>query len=326
VPFTDSAGRAVEIPAQITRIAPSGSLAQLFLIAIAPDLLVSVAADYSNDASRYVPEVLAGLPVTGQLYGSADLNAEAVAAIGPEIIIDVGEPKKTIVEDMDDLTAKLAVPAIHVTAALRSSADAFRTLGAILGREERAEAIAAFLERVLARADGIMEQVGDRKARVLYCLGDAGLNVLAKTSFHAEVLDMLTDNVAVLGEVSSSGNGNETDLEQIMLWAPGTILFAPNSAYASVGGDPVWQQLAAIQDGSYYEVPFGPYNWMGTPPSINRYLGLLWVPKVLYPEYADYDLYEEAAEYYRLFYGHELTRDEYDALLANSLPAAAAAP
>ena len=36
---TDSAGRQVEIPAEITRIAPSGSTAQMILMPIAYDLL-----------------------------------------------------------------------------------------------------------------------------------------------------------------------------------------------------------------------------------------------------------------------------------------------
>ena len=38
--ITDSAGRQVEIPAEITRIAPSGSTAQMILMPVAYDLLV----------------------------------------------------------------------------------------------------------------------------------------------------------------------------------------------------------------------------------------------------------------------------------------------
>ncbi|MDR1362495.1 MAG: hypothetical protein LBJ35_00385, partial [Spirochaetaceae bacterium] len=77
--------------------------------------------------------------------------------------------------------------------------------------------------------------------------------------------------------------------------------------------------------GAYYEVPDGPYNWMGGPPSINRYLGMLWLGKILYPEYASYDLYAEVKEYYRLFYGYELSRAKFDQLTAHSLSATAVA-
>jgi iron complex transport system substrate-binding protein len=58
---------------------------------------------------------------------------------------------------------------------------------------------------------------------------------------------------------------------------------------------------------------------MGGPPSINRYLGMLWLGKILYPQYAAYDLYAEVAEYYRLFYGRELSREQFDRLTARSI-------
>ena len=37
VSFTDSAGRTVEVPKNITRVAPSGAFAQMYLFALAPD-------------------------------------------------------------------------------------------------------------------------------------------------------------------------------------------------------------------------------------------------------------------------------------------------
>ena len=321
IAFTDSAGRTVEIPTVITKISPSGSLAQMFLLAIAPDLLCTIASEYPESSAEYIPAGVMGLPVVGQFYGSADLNLEEIAAIGPEIVIDIGEPKDTIVEDMDSIGEAIAVPAIHITATLDSTPEAFRTLGKILGREEKGEELAAFCEKALASADSVMSAVGDDKVSALYCMGDAGLNVLAATSFHAEVLDKLTDNAAKVDAPSSKGSGNEVDLEQISLWDPGVILFGPGSVYGTVTEDETWNQLTAIQNGDYYEVPFGPYNWMGMPPSINRYLGMLWLLTILYPDNVDFDLYTEVAEYYDLFYGYDLTMEKYDELTANSLPA-----
>ena len=97
------------------------------------------------------------------------------------------------------------------------------------------------------------------------------------------------------------------------------ILFAPGSVYATVGEDPAWQGVTAIKEGHYYEVPNGPYNWMGFPPSVQRMLGMMWMAKLLYPETADYDLYTEVAEYFRLFYHTTLSEDAYNALAANSI-------
>jgi iron complex transport system substrate-binding protein len=323
--FTDSARRQVELPVKITRVVPSGALAQMFLLAVAPDLICAVSSAYSPGEAEFVPAYFADLPVVGQFYGTANLNPEEIAWIGPDLVIDVGEPKDTIARDMDDISASIGVPAIHVTATLRTTPQAFRTLGKLLGREEKGEALARFCEKTLAAADRIVNQAGNGKKSVLYCMGNAGLNVLAKGTFHTEVLDWMADNRAVVDNPSSRGSGNEANLEQILLWDPQVIIFGPGSVYASAAQDGAWRQLRAIRNGAYYEVPLGPYNWMGSPPSINRYLGMLWLGNILYPEYATYDLYTEVAEYYRLFYSHDLSRGQFDRLTARSLAGGPAA-
>lgn len=317
--FTDSARRQVELPVKITRVVPSGALAQMFLLAVAPDLICAVSSAYSPDEAEFIPAYFAALPVAGQFYGAANLNPEEIARIGPDLVIDVGEPKDTIARDMDDIAASVGVPAVHITATLRTSPQAFRTLGKLLGREEKGEALARFCEKTLAAAGSIVDQAGSGKKSVLYCMGSAGLNVLARGTFHTEVLDWMADNRAVVDNPSSRGSGNEANLEQILLWDPQVILFGPGSVYASAAQDSTWRQLRAVRDGTYYEVPLGPYNWMGSPPSINRYLGMLWLGKILYPEYAAYDLYTETAEYYRLFYSHDLSREQFGRLTARSL-------
>ena len=108
-------------------------------------------------------------------------------------------------------------------------------------------------------------------------------------------------------------------MEQILDWDPEFIIFAPNSVYNAVAEDETWQSLQAIRNGNYAEVPFGPYNWMGFPPSVQRYLGMMWMAKVLYPEAADYDLYEEVHNYYDLFYHCDLTEEQFIDLTKNSI-------
>ncbi|MDR2501041.1 MAG: ABC transporter substrate-binding protein [Treponema sp.] len=318
--FTDSAGRRVEVPAAPAKVSPTGALAQMYLAALAPELLVTSAGTYTPEQLAYLPAQLASLPMVGQFYGSQDLNLETIANAGPQLIIDIGEAKKTIAQDMDSITGSLAIPAVHITATLRSTPEAFRSLGRLLDREAQGEALAQYCEGVLSQTDRIMAQREGDKPSILYCLGDSGLSVLAATTFHAEVLDYIAGNMAAVDNPASRGSGNETDLEQILLWNPDYILFSPKGMYSQAAADPVWSQLKAIRRGTYYEAPAGPYNWLGMPPSINRYLGMLWLTKLLYPDRADFDLYEQVREYYRLFYHHDLTQDEFEALTARSLP------
>ena len=174
-------------------------------------------------------------------------------------------------------------------------------------------AIAAWAEDDFRSVNGQIEYL------LLYCLGDKGENVIAKGSYHAEIIDLLSNNLAVVESPSSKGTGNEVDIEQILKWNPDVILFAPGSVYATVGEDSAWQGVTAIKEGHYYEVPNGPYNWMGFPPSVQRMLGMMWMAKLLYPETADYDLQAEVTEYFKLFYHTTLSEDAYNALAANSI-------
>ena len=105
--FTDSAGRQVEVPAEISRIVPSGPMAQIALFALAPDMLVGLSTEWDPAAEQYIDTEYYNLPVLGQFYGKGELNLEEIAKVDPQVIIDIGEAKSTIVEDMDAITEQL---------------------------------------------------------------------------------------------------------------------------------------------------------------------------------------------------------------------------
>ena len=320
--FTDSVGRTVIVPDEITSVAVSGPLSQVYLLPLAGDMLVGVSNGFAESAELYLPEEVTQLPELGQLYGGkGEMDLEALLAAAPDVVIDVGQAKKTMREDLDALTEQTGIPFVHIDATVATAPDAYRALGSLLGREEKAEELACWCESTYNRAVAMMEKVDADNARksLLYCLGDKGVNVLAEGSFHAETVNMMGRNLAVLEEVVSSGNGNEVDLEQILSWNPEYILFAPDSCCGEVADLPEWQSLEAISSGHYYQAPYGPYGWLSSPPAIQRYLGILWLGALLYPEYADYDLQQEVTAYYKLFYQCELTDEMYQALVRNAL-------
>ena len=316
--FTDSVGREVTVPAQIDKVALSGPMAQIVLFALCPDKLVGIANAWDESAAQYLDTEYYNLPLLGQLYGGkGELNLETLLESGAQVVIDVGEAKDGIAEDLDALQEQTTIPFVHISATLATMDETYTMLGDLLGMPDEAKTLADYCRGTYDRALTIADSV--EKANLLYITGDAGLNVIAQGAYHAEVIDLLSNNLAVVDDPSSKGTGNEVDMEQILNWNPDVILFAPDSIYDTVAEDAAWQGVTAIQNGAYYEVPMGPYNWMGFPPSVQRLLGMLWMAKVLYPEAADYDLYTEAAEYFELFYHCDLTQEQYDALVANSL-------
>lgn len=316
--FTDDLGRQVDVPSTVSKVVPTGPLAQIVLYAIAPDMLVGLASKWASSAQGIVPEEYLNLPYFGQLYNSANLNVEELAAAGPELIIDIGRTMDGGTEDMETLEDQTQIPAVFISASLETMPETFRKLGKLLGREEKGEELAQFCEKVWQRTASIMEKVGDNKIDALYVLGEQGLNVLAYDSYHSELIDMLTNNVAVVDNPSSKGSGNEVTLEQIAIWDPDFILFASDSIYDTAKETAVWCDISAIANGKYIEVPEGPHNWMGTPPAVQRYLGMIWLTTQLYPEYCDYDAKTEILEYYEKFYHCSLTEDQFNQLTANA--------
>lgn len=316
--FTDSVGREVVVDREIERIAVTGPLAQMVVFALAPDRFVGIADPWDNGAQQYLDERYVRLPVLGQLYGGkGDLNLETLLEADPQVVIDVGQAKGDVAQDLDALSAQTGIPFVHISASTQDMAGTYAMLGELLGMEEEAKVLGDYCTEVYSRMTGLARRV--EKKNLLYITGLEGMSVIARDSYHSEIIDLLSNNLAVLDSPSSKGTGNEVDMEQIMIWNPEVILFAEESMYASAASDPLWQMVDAVANDAYYQVPSGPYNWMGFPPSVQRLLGMLWMGSLLYPEEADYDLYEEAARYFELFYHCTLTREQFDAMTVHSI-------
>ncbi len=316
--FVDDAGREVALEENIERIVVTGPLGQITVFAIAPDKLVGLCSAWDSAAVPYIDESKYDLPVVGQIYGGkGSVNLEELMAAEPQVVIDVGEPRGDIVADLDALQEQTGLPFVHISAYIDSLDKTYNRLGELLGMEEEGAVLAEYCANVYTRAKDIMSRV--EKVKLLYIVGVEGLGVIARDSYQSAVIDMMADNLAVLESPSSKGTGNEVDMEQILNWNPDVILFSQCAAFETAGDDPLWQAVTAIAEDRYYDVPVGPYNWMGFPPSVQRLLGVMWMGKLLYPEAADYDLYEETAQYFELFYHSELTREQFDALTAGSI-------
>ena len=314
--FADDTGRTLNLPDEITRVAVTGQYAQIAGFALAPDKLVGVVGAWDAGSEAFIDARYLDLPKLGQLYGGkGNMNLEQIALAAPQIVLDVGETKGSVAEDLDALSEQLGIPFVHISMTVQTAPQGFRRMGELLAMEQEAEVLAAYCEEISARVQGVMDQVGDDRVRFLYCLGGDGLNVVAKGSYHAEMIDMLTDNLAVVDMPSSKGTGNAVNMEQLMIWNPDVIIFAPDSIGDKVAEDPAWQCISAIADGRYATAPALPYNFMGYPPAVQRYIGMVWMCELLYPEASDFDLYEETARYYRLFYHCDLIREQFDMLM-----------
>ena len=316
--FTDSTGRAVELPANITKIAPSGPVATMILAAFAPEKLVCTGTNIGDDQAAFLYEGLSDLPMTGQLYGGkATFNMEELLATGAEVIIDLGDFKKSIADDLTALQEQTGLPCIFLEADLAHMADAFRSLGTILGKEERGEELAKLVEETMTMAaENSAKITEDQMVSVLYSSGSDPLGTNAEGSSQAQVLGIVgAKNAVVVDEVTSKGGGNMINMEQLYNFDPNVVLVTDAAALEIIESETAWQELRAVKDGKVYTVPTEPYCWLSAPPSMNMILGVWWLGNLLYPEVYDYDMTAKAQEIYKTFWNYDLTAEEAAAML-----------
>lgn len=152
--FTDSVGREVNLPAVLKKIAPSGPLAQIVLYTAVPDKLVGVARPFSKAAAGYIDKKVLELPEFGQFYGkNANLNMEALLKAAPNVIIDIGEKKKTINEDMDKLQEQLGIPCVFIEASLETLPQTYEKLAELFGESFTAEMSESLLSEKHEKAE-----------------------------------------------------------------------------------------------------------------------------------------------------------------------------
>ncbi len=318
--YTDDLGRELTLPTEINKIAVTGDIAQMMIFALTPEKLVGTAGTWGESVKAHIPEQYHNLPNLGKLYGtSGDINHESILIAAPDIIIDMGEAKDGISEDLNNLQEKLNIPVVHISTQLDSYGNAFRELGILLNDSENSEKYALFCEDIYNSTLQTMQQVGENKITAIYLQGDTGTFVLPQNSYHSELLDLMTNNLASTNVQSSSGMGVEVDFEQILLWNPDVLIFGNNAIFDYVQDETKWQNLNAITNNTFYETPLEPYNWAGTPPSVQQYLGMMWYTELLYKDYINYDFESKVKQYFEMFYHKKLTDETYLNLIKNSL-------
>ena len=321
-PFTDHAGRPLEPPAAAQRVYATGPPSIVALYMLDPDLMAGWCTPFSLPEQRFIPEKYRRLPILGGRYGlKGTMNPEVVLRARPDMVLTLsaGPPEKAG-DEADRLQRQLRAPVLLLDGRLESIPRMFRTLGQVLRREERAERLAAWAQRLLddtkTRVAAIPE---DKRVRVYYAEGPRGLNTDPRGSWHSETLEFAGGvNVAEGGDLNGYGR-SPVSLEQVIAWKPDVILVNDDAGtqgdvLSLVRRSPAWRQVKAVREGRVYKLPHGPFNWFDRPPAANRLGGVLWLRHLLYPELFDGNFDAAVREFFRLFYRHELTEEDMEFL------------
>ncbi|MFN3209386.1 MAG: iron ABC transporter substrate-binding protein [Roseovarius sp.] len=314
--ITDSAGRVVEIPEDVTTVFAAGPPAAILLYIMKPEAMTGWPRALRPEERAYIAEPYRDLPETGRLTGrGGEANLERVLQIAPDLILDFGSVRDTYIDLADRVQDQTGIPYILIDGRFENTPAALRLLGEALGVPERGDALARDVEATFARIDAILEDVPEEdRPRVYLARGPEGLETGMKGSINTEIIEraggrnVADDGGATRGLVQAS-------MEQVVVANPDTIVTWDRNFHGKVFDDALWQGIDAVEAGRVYLSPTAPFGWIDRPPSLNRMMGLIWMAGLLYPDRWEGDLHEETRAFYDLYYHVDLSDRELERLL-----------
>jgi len=107
----DAAGRAIPIPETVARVFPAGPPAAILLYTLAPEILLGwPRANRPEECAFMLPDICTR-PEVGRLTGRGNTaNLEAVLALKPYLVLDVGSTNPTFISLAARVQEQTGVP------------------------------------------------------------------------------------------------------------------------------------------------------------------------------------------------------------------------
>jgi iron complex transport system substrate-binding protein len=316
---TDSAGRTVAIPDRVTRVFAAGPPASTLLYVLAPEKMIGWVRPPREDERPFLLPQTRSLPELGRLTGRGDtLNLEKLIAEKPDLIVDFGTVNDTYRSLADRVQAQAGIPYLLIDGRFSATPAALRLLGDIIGVKPRGEELAQAAEAIFAQVDRVLDAVPQAKRPHVYLArGPEGLESGSKGSINTEIIER-AGGINVVESLRARGGLVDVSPEQVIAWAPDTILSLDPRFAATALGSAAWQPVPAVANRRIFLAPSLPFGFIDSPPSVNRLIGLTWLLHVLYPDQVQSDLRKDVKQFYHLFYQVDLTDADLTRLLAGS--------
>ncbi len=326
VEVVDNAGRTITVPTpeNLKRVYPVATDSFVMYYTIAADLIDASCTQFSEDDAPYVVPNVINVPSYGTLSGSNGvLDYEAIKAGDVQLLLyGYSNLDQSDIDYCNELQEQLGIPVAIVHESFDGMPEGYRLLGQLLGREERAEELIAYFQGIVKEVTDFVATIPEEDRMTLYYAeGADGLATEAATSPRSVVFNTAgAINIATVEVLSGFGQSG-VSLEQVLAWNPDVIVVQGYSgAYDIITTDPDWANITAVKNGMVVTMPTSPFNWADRPPSVNRFIGLLWMTKVLYGDRFDIDLVARAIDYYKVVYSVDVSEADMQALLTTSMP------
>ncbi len=188
----------------------------------------------------------------------------------------------------------------------------------MLGVRARGEELAHAAEQTFARVDKTITEVpADKRPRVYLARGPEGLESGSRGSINTEIIERV-GGINVVEGLREKGGIVNVSPEQVIAWAPDTIITLDRRFKQTVGDKAEWKPVPAVVSRRIFLAPNLPYGFIDSPPSINRLAGLTWLLYKLYPDKTQGNLRDDIRAFYKMFYQVDLTDTDLNTLLDGS--------
>jgi iron complex transport system substrate-binding protein len=327
--ITDDAGREITIPTpdKIKKVFVTSALAQVYITSLSFDLLAGTASKFTESQLRFQPDGVENLPYLGTINNNGEIDRESLLTEDIDIIFSISgiELTNQNISEAKSLQSQTGIPVVLVDGSFDKIPQAFRFLGDILDRAERAEELAVYCEKSYKAVHDVVAAIPEEERITLYYAeGPEGLQTEPETSQH--MLGFLEGGAldAAVCEETYGGGMTDVSLEQVLKWDPEVIIAWDTDVRGGAADDirtnPNWAQIRAVKNGRVYAMPNEPWAWCDRPPGVNRILGIHWIANLLYPDIYDVDIRKVVKEFFSVMYRVDIDDATVLELLGNSYP------
>ena len=306
--FVDAARRRVILPPAVERVLPAERNAEVLTYALAPQKLAGLSARPLLLRPARRPVLAWGLRSTP---ASMAATARQVRA---DLILDAGPVTPERAAFADQVQQLSGIPYVLLDDSFARMPAMLRSLGLLLGVNERADDLGLYAEHAIAGLRGrLLISAANTRPRVYYALGFNGLTTALPGSPAGEAIE----EAGAINVAAALGRGGEAAVSpaQLAAWNPEIIIAERRSFYDALRRNPAWRRLAAVRSQHVYLEPTSPYGWIEDPSGVNRLIGLYWLSNLLYPDATQEDLRATTCEFYDKFYRIKLTNAQIEGLV-----------
>ena len=325
----DHAGNQVEVPNKIERVVidqiPILSTYMAYFKGSAPHI-VGYSGSFKETISEtalknIAPELLES---SDTVYAQSDLNIEEIIKLKPDVIFYNANNKEHA-----QILASSGIPSIgFATVGADSPADPIERykqwlmlLEEVFGEKGKMDGFIEAGDKIVIDVKNRIENIPENKrpsSMILFKLIDGVPQVSGKGVFG----DYWLQHLGVKNVAEEAKGFAQVSFEQIYKWNP-QILFINGPGLLKLNRQDVienkvegidFSTIQAVKDERVYNTTLGMWNWFT--PNPDAPLVLAWLACNTYPEeFSDYPLETVIRDYYKNFYGYEITDEEMEGML-----------